>query len=61
MTIHRLAPAPPSLHRLHPGPPLQAFDDAQTKDQLSVFGSATLVTSRTKPFAFNSTGYYLQN
>lgn len=39
----------------------KAFDDAQTKDQLSVFGSATLVTSRTKPFVFNSTGFYLQN
>ncbi|KAL4422018.1 hypothetical protein ABPG77_005448 [Micractinium sp. CCAP 211/92] len=39
----------------------KAFDDAQTKDQLSVFGSATLGTSRTKPFVFNSTGYFLQN
>ncbi|KAL4440287.1 hypothetical protein ABPG75_003288 [Micractinium tetrahymenae] len=39
----------------------KASDDPQTKDQLGVFGSATLVTSRTKPFAFNTTGYYLQN
>jgi len=33
----------------------KAFDDAATKDQLSVYGSASLVTSRAKPYTFNST------